>query len=361
METAIKTEIPNVYFPFIVCEECEGETYINEDGKEEEIKRRYLVFETVEKYIKLMEKHRNCHEMIIAHSRNNKYIRTTGRLVFDFDIKKKSIPENFKQEMENIIKKTFTKHYKDVDINKLVFVWLNSENNKKISKHLIVKNAWFCEDWTRQIKEFYLVLGQEIKKDNLFDWIEYNELVDMAIAKNSSSLRMPLNSKLHGNPLLFENPNFSFYDGLVCLYRSEDKNIEQRISCSQFITQLHDIIQRPLNSSFSDIEIDEEYAEKAFDIFCKHDNSDSTFTLGKINGSCISLMRSKPSRCLISGSVHDSDNAILIIHPNSSIWFYCHRGCTHSGSLKCKRIDIPKKPPVHFTDKKIQKLLHSNW
>src|SRR3989338_2469581 len=246
LEMAIRMEIPNVYFPFIVCEECEGETYINEKGEEEKVNRRYLVFEIVEKY-------RNCHEMIIPHSRNNKYINTTGRLVFDFDIKKKNIPENFRQEMENIIKKTFTKHYKDVYINKLVFVFLNSENNKKISKHLIVKNAWFCEDWIRQIKEFYLVLGQEIKNDNFFDWIQYNELVDMAIAKHSSSLRMPLNSKIHGNPLLFENPNFSFYDGLVCLYRSVDKNVEQRITCAQFTTQLHYIIQRPMNSTFADI------------------------------------------------------------------------------------------------------------
>src|SRR3989338_9292235 len=148
LEMAIRMEIPNVYFPFIVCEECEGETYINEKGEEEKVNRRYLVFETVEKYIKLMEKYRNCHEMIIPHSRNNKYINTTGRLVFDFDIKKKNIPENFRQEMENIIKKTFTKHYKDVDINKLVFVWLNSENNKKIIVFYLLTQ--------HQIKFFYL-------------------------------------------------------------------------------------------------------------------------------------------------------------------------------------------------------------
>lgn len=50
--------------------------------------------------------------------------------------------------------------------------------------------------------------------------------------------------------------------------------------------------------------------------------------MGKINGIILSLIRIKPSKCILSEKVHENENAFLIIYESLNGDAYCIRfGC----------------------------------
>jgi hypothetical protein len=298
---------------FVVAQECR-EIYKDEDGNEKIRTRKYLIFKDAEEYFNNIDLYPNCHEMIIK-----RYGFIRGRLVFDFDIKNKNIPETFKTDIEEAIISTFNKNYNNINTGIFMFVWLTSLNKEKFSKHLIVRNCYF-EDWLQQIKYFYQHFQNEIKINDKFNWIDSSELIDYQLARNHSSLRLPLNSKIDGNKLLFDE-NFSFYDGLIYPAPHQRKN-EQRIL---LINQKTILKQK----EYKLVEIEDHTANKAIFWFKKYIDTNNSFSVIKRENQYIYLKRNKPSKCPISGKLHDNENACLILD-NDKTRFYCYRGCKNT-------------------------------
>jgi hypothetical protein len=352
LDSALRYKIPGI-FPFIVAEECNIE-YIDANGDKKTRKRQFVVWKDVDTYYKNIDNNNNCHELVIPRTYDNHLIKCQGRLVFDFDIKFENIKKNFKFDnykfkklIENTINNVFNKYYKNVDISKFVYVWLNSENKKKISKHLIVKNCFFCQDWLSQIKQCYEFIDSEIKKDYRYHWIQSDDLIDFQLARNKASLRMPYNSKLGGSTILFEDKK-TFYDGLIYPYKIEDRKKEQRINFSNCIYKYEE-----KKYLFDDArEIEEIY--KYWNIFNTPNYNNDVFKVGKEDKCFINLIRTKPAECLISGKFHENDNAYLYIDNKNNVHFCCRRGCSKNGK-KSIMISKKKEKPICFHGVKIPK------
>jgi hypothetical protein len=81
-----------------------------------EIGRYYTVFPSFKDFLKNRDKYKNCHEIFVDHIHNKPNIG--GRLVFDFDIKNKNIPESFNIEIEYIIYIVIELYFQDIDVTK---------------------------------------------------------------------------------------------------------------------------------------------------------------------------------------------------------------------------------------------------
>lgn len=260
--------------------------------------RYFRSFYDQKTYYKSIKYCNNAHEVIIGDR--------GGRIVFDFDIKV-DIPDEpvFKQKIEMLIRRTLMKHYRsNIDLRRLRYVWLHSPNENKTSKHLIVKHGYFVRRWAAQLKQFYKLFKKEYEAEP-FDWISSDDLIDHQVARKNGSMRMPLNSKLGGSKMIFDEPNkFKFFDGLI---QPLQPSLEQQIP-------LYDIpikVKTCVTHCSSDIQIPESLIPKGF-------------KLGKKDGNIVQLIRTCSSECPISGRVHDSDNACLILNGNNII-FYCYR------------------------------------
>lgn len=88
------------------------------------IGRNFIVLRNFELFMKNRHKLHHCHELFIDHINNKP--NNAGRLVFDFDIKYSNdltIPEDFKEQIEDTIFRTIKKFYINVDIELFDFVW----------------------------------------------------------------------------------------------------------------------------------------------------------------------------------------------------------------------------------------------
>jgi hypothetical protein len=85
--------------------------------------------------------------------------------------------------------------------------------------------------------------------------------------------------------------------------------------------------------------------------------------MGKINGKVLSLLRIKASKCLISGRLHEQENAYIIINKGDydySVNFGCYRKCfdkkiIYIGSITIDNLLIminPNYEPAPATRKK---------
>lgn len=288
--------------------------------------REYLVFSSVDDYFEKKNYYPHCHEVLINRP-NQKY---QGRLVFDFDIEKNIdgkeiiLPENFNQLIQSVIQTVFDKFYTK-KINP-VFVWLNCENPKKYSKHLVVKHADFVDNWKEQMNFFYekmFIQMSSVKELNFYP----KSIIDKQLVRLNASLRMPYNSKIGGSPMLFESTEFTFHDGLIGLY-SNDRKKEDEI---RFVHQKSE----PITPSLKDDKIvSSGLSELAFSVFETKGGLKNTFKLGNKSSTFIPLLRLKPSKCMVDRTkIHDSDNAYLVIR-NYSVYFGCHRGCTINTGIK---------------------------
>src|SRR5215813_8726760 len=93
------------------------------DGK---IGRYYTIFPSFDDFLKNRNLFPNCHELIMDHVNVPKNIG--GRLVFDFDIKIKKIPKDFKHQIESTIVLISKKNILSIQTDKFIFVWSSSEN-----------------------------------------------------------------------------------------------------------------------------------------------------------------------------------------------------------------------------------------
>lgn len=315
-----------------------GNERLKKDG---EVGRYYTVFPSFENFLKNRSLFPHCHELLVDHINNKPDL--SGRLVFDFDIKGKNVPSNFKDQVENIIITVIENYLTEIDMERLQFVWSTSKNPQKISKHLTVKNFCF-DDWVSLSKLFYQLFCLEWDKH--YTWIESSQLIDFQIVRKKASLRMVGSSKIKGYLLVMDNKSDTLEDSLIRVYSEQQKKNEQIVTRNNFKTSIFNLIAEPNLSSPIDANIsiihirhkdtaiekpvyDKMVYQEAFKMY--NQINPGIFKMGKINGNLMSLLRMKPSKCLMSGKLHEHENAYLIINQTDdmySIKFGCYRRCT---------------------------------
>ena len=372
-------------YPFLVAHEC-NDTFLNRETNQLEARtREYYAFDSIDDFIQERDKYPHAHEIIFDRLVPGKQ---QGRLVFDFDFTEmwygiNFVPRNFQSTIENLVCETFRRYYEGVDLSRLVFVWLISDVEKKWSKHLIVKNAHFCDDWKEQSLVFYnllLALYEEINPWPEEHGLKVDQLIDIQVARGNATMRMMGSSKLGGKTLQLESA-FSwrqelvwrvlrveqkepptFYDTLIQLYRREEATTEQNIRQSQLRKKILDDmfytydpvknedVPKVIPSKFyrkackyamidltkyehDDRSLESAEVQKAFATFENHVcremkvGKQAIFRFKGCKGCLISLERVASAPCLISGRVHDNENAFLRVGTDGSVYFHCLRGC----------------------------------
>ena len=317
------------------------------------IGRYFTVFPTFKEFLINRPKYPNCHEILVDHCNNKQNL--AGRLVFDFDIKtnqenekKKQIiiPHDFKKQIENAIMDVIERFCHGIDCEKFDFVWSTSSNPTKFSKHLTVKNLYF-DDWITMSKIFYKLFC--IVWDESHSWIESSKLIDFQIVRKRGSLRMVGSSKINGYPLVMDNPDHKLTDSLIRIYFKTQRETEQLVTHNCFnegvfenvlewekINDLNSESQIVINTNPKKIEdpvYDMIVYEKAYELY--NTINPGVFKMGKINGIKLNLIRLKSSQCLLSGKIHDQENAFCSIEENTngySVKFGCYRLC-HSKKI----------------------------
>lgn len=415
LSSALRYRSRTSQYPFIVAHECK-ESYTDKDGTLRERTREYYAFDDVEHYLKNRINYPHSHEVIyprfgayytdISDEDKGSNRPQQGRLCFDFDIEQRYYKEasgktsyvspEFQERIVDNIKETFETYYKiqpdtsdGIDLERLSFVWLESSNNKKYSRHLIVNGAYFCNDWVVQSQTFYTLFLLTVHRNKSIGYIPIDKLVDKQVARSHATMRMLHNSKIGGNPLLSQS-KVDFYDTLIQLYRAQDAKKEQNIPESSLRLDLlldlkpKDAIERKLlydipqlRKSLEDedrprgagIELTEEAQTLLSDVL-----DDFTVRPGGIEPGRIILDRKEPSPCVIdSDNIHHHDGAYVIVSEEGMARFYCFRGCTGVDGKRYKFLGkvenkiLPSKPKhttksssITITTKPQKRITHLN-
>lgn len=360
-------------FPFLIAHECHKPYKNRETGAEEVRTREYFAFDSAEDFISVRDEFPHAHEIIWDRLTAGKQ---QGRLIFDFDfdepwygVRPYFVSPDFESIIEKLVVSTFTKFYEGVDTSRFVFIWLVSDLEQKWSKHLIVKNAFFCEDWKEQSLVFYnlmLALAEDNSPFPKLCSLEISKLIDIQVARENATMRFLGSCKLkpteksgRGKVLLIEKPEgVNFFDTTVQLHRYQDVTNEQHICSRQLcknkleaITlndegEMKKIKNKFYQAAFKHAEIETESfyehddklleeteIENAFSLFEEHYcrelgiSKQKGFKLKSCKGRLVHLVRVAPSKCLLSGRIHDRSNAFLIIKPDGEVHFHCLRGC----------------------------------
>ena len=356
-------------YPFIIAHEC-NKPYRDKLTGEPQVKtREFFVFDDVDTFLQLRDRYQHAHEAIWDRYTPEKQ---QGRLMFDFDFdepwwgcKPKFVAPTFQVDVEKLVVRVFEKYYVNVDCSRFIFVWLVSDVDTKWSKHLIVKNAYFSDDWKSQSQVFYnLMLGMaEDEKffQNYGATITTEKLFDSQVARSNATMRMLGSTKLAkpDKPLRLESPaDATFFDTLVQLYQRKDVQVEQHINqaclrkdyldsqldevtkANKFIKQAYKILDYDVDKM--DYEADLRLLSQGevnafFKIFEEHYCQEfglptqNCFRVKSAKGSLITLERVHPGKCLISERVHDAENAFIIVKPNNDVYYGCYRGCDRDG------------------------------
>ena len=367
-------------YPFVIAHDCD-EQYLDRSTQETRTRSRiFFAFDDVEQFLRARDDFPHSHEVVF-----NRFTDCQqGRLVFDFDfdkawygLKPRFVCDNFEKMMEDLVVETFQRYYDNVDTNKFVFVWLVSDVIDKWSKHLIVKNAFFADDWKKQTQIFYQLLLGIVEERKIFRGLKTEDLIDTQVARTNATMRMMGCSKLAKRKILkLERPEgVNFYDTLIQLYRREDVKREQHIYLDQvrkkyldelFYEREIELIHNQFYKSACDlcdidltkpeydygsIELTENDVANAFEAFemyfCQATNSKKqlSFNVKGVMGSLINLERRSPGKCILSGKIHDNENAYLTISPDRSVYFHCRRGCKFKGRKNiCVRLTDQDEP-----------------
>lgn len=351
-------------FPFLISHEC-NKPYINkETGLPETKTREYFAFDSEEDFLEMRKDFPHSHEIVWDRLIPNKQ---QGRLMFDFDfdepwygVRPYFVCPKFETIIENLIVNTFSRYYDGVDTSRFIFVWLISDVEKKWSKHLIVKNAYFYEDWKEQSLVFYNLMLSIVEEQKIFSEycnLDISKLVDIQVARENATMRMMGSRKMTGNVLNLERPHdATFYDTTIQLYRAQDVDAEQHIGIrhlrkdridaiimneegerKKVISKFHQSACKHANISIEQVyeddgtQLEGKDVEDAFSLFeeyyCREMGTRKTgFKLKSCKGSLISLERIASSKCLLSKRVHESEHAYITVI-GDEIRFRCHRGC----------------------------------
>ena len=287
--------------------------------------RYFTVFPNIDIFLVNRDQYKHSHEILVDHKNNKKDVK--GRLVFDFDIKKKTddvetvIPGDFKKQIEKTIIFVIKQYFYDVDIEIIEFIWSSSQNPNKFSKHLTVKNVYF-DDWIIMSKFFYKLFC--LRWDNKFDWINSRELIDYQIVRNRASLRMVGSMKINGYPLIFDDDKHVLTDSLIRVYQKHQRKKEQLITQNNINNGVLDDMLIDFRASkqipnmiSKSVKImrplyDPIVYQHAFNVY--DSIIPGIFRMGKINQELLSLIRIKPYKCLLSGKIHEAENAFMVIN-----------------------------------------------
>ena len=341
------------------------------------IGRYYTIFSTFKDFLANRKNYPHCHEVLVDHE-NNK-LNLAGRLVFDFDIKlgdetddnAMKIPTKFKLMVENTVVAVVEKYFHDVDTGKFEFIWSSSENPKKVSKHLTVKNLYF-DNWINMSRTFYQLFC--IIWDESYLWINSSKLIDFQIVRNRASLRMVGSNKIGGYPLILDNKSHKLTDSLIRIYFRNQRLVEQLVTKDNIIESVFNyVLNEPESESERGIIInfnprniekpayDQAIYNKAYELY--NTIHPGIFKAGKINGALMSMIRIKPNKCLMSGKLHEQENAFLIINKDKDTYlirFGCYRFChkkktIYIGSLTIDNLVIMIEPNLEPKSKKPRK------
>lgn len=337
--------------------------------KNGEIGRYFTVFPTFKDFLRQREMYPHCHEILLDHKNNKPNL--AGRLVFDFDIKgindvdeakRIKIPENFKDQIENTILEVLEKYFNNVDPNRLEFVWSTSYNPEKFSKHLTVKNLYF-ENWYKLCRTFYQLFS--IVWDEKYFWIRSNDLVDFQIVRKSASLRMVGSKKINGYPLILDNPNHTLCDSLIRIYLKNQRIKEQLVTVDNINEGVFEnVLGEPISDNEDHIRImhinitskkaekliyDKAVYEKAYELY--NMIQPGVFIMGKIYEGYVHLMRGSDhhykkkikAKCLLSGKLHEHENAFLTIFKEPDVYtvhYSCFRYCHHQKMVEIGSLTI---------------------
>jgi len=318
------------------------------------IGRYYTVFPSFKHFMINRHKYKHCHELLVDHKNN--IPNHTGRLVFDFDIKDIEIPKEFKNQIEDTIIEVVERYFNNIDANKFEYIWSTSENPNKFSKHLTIKHLYF-DNWMTLSKIFYQLFC--IVWDEKYSWIESKKnLIDFQIVRNRASLRMVGSSKINGFPLNLDNEAHKFVDSLIRVYSERHRETEQLVTKDNINPLVHTNVLNELDDYILNATTTQHIVsiprkiespaypknvyQKAFKLYQQIDPD--IFKMGKINGKVMSLLRIKPNNCLLSGKLHEQENAFIVIDKNDAMYivkFGCYRFCckTRSIIIGCMTID----------------------
>lgn len=320
--------------------------------------RCYVVFPSFDEFLARRARFPHCHEIIANHCNVGIETCLHGRLVFDFDVVSKKLPPDdvFKSQVEHVVREVIMSDFKSARASKLDFVWSRSLNSKKFSRHLTVKNCYFA-DWLQMSHIFY-VLFRGVWNHH-YKWIKAEDLIDSQIIRKNASLRMPGSSKIGGHPLVIDSAHHTLSDALIRDYGSEhDASDEQTLYFHDLVSRVQsDFAPEPDSDSEPESESDTpNYKSKnrklytitpypdgiyrmAFDML--QQIQPRIFSTGEIKGGIMRLDRKRAARCLLSGKLHENDNAyLIIISPDKCetyrVYFGCFRKCLAAKS--CVRI-----------------------
>jgi hypothetical protein len=324
---------------FIISNEC-----LNKKGK---VSRYYTLFPSFKMFLRYRDNYPHCHEILIDHKNNEP--NKAGRLAFDFDIPhingKSIVPKKFKKQVESIIYKVISKYFINVNADIIEFIWMSCPNEKKTSKHLICKNLCF-DNWITLSKIFYKYFCK--LWDKKYTWMNSALLVDEQIIKKNTSLRMVGSSKIGGNLLECDNDGYLLQDTLIRIYDETVWDSEQIITKDNLKKQIQ-------NNTYDFDDMDLNYKNKSTIRVDASNSTNSTnskpeyneifynlaYTLikekmpylnkGKISGKFMHLDRTKKGKCIISGKIHENENAYCVLRHHIGryyIDFGCYRKCT---------------------------------
>lgn len=333
---SLKSALASFQHPeFLIAHECKVEY----DGGVRE--REYFLFKSIDEYLQKKNDFPHSHEVVFRLEREP----PSGRWAFDFDFKESIIEDGFQRHVQEVINKVVDVFFTEVSSSLLEFVWLVSPNKKKYSKHLIVKNCVWEDDWVDQSNIAYDLFETVAKDLNYFTYIT-EPLIDKKVARENATLRMPLNAKIGGSKLVFVDEAHSFVDGLIKLYRKEDITNEQSISKSNYkMDVIKELAPQVFLKYFGEKKIEKKITS------LKHNDGveiyvntmikgflDGNFEISKVEANRIDLLRKIPGNCPIDvNQYHENENAFIFFDEKAKIYrFFCRRGCTCKGKNNIK-------------------------
>ena len=415
-------------FPFIIAHECDKQYRDKTTGEMAVKNREYFAFDDVETFLEIRGQSSLSSDRSESDSSGPRTVTSTnasgeftvsireptgrfmhaheviwdrytqdkqqGRLMFDFDFddawygcKPKFVHPNFQKDIEVLVVKVFQTYYQDVDCGRFIFVWLISDVDAKWSKHLIVKHAYFSDDWKTQSQVFYNLMLGLAEVDGFFKKygcaVPTEKLFDAQVARSNATMRMLGSTKIatekkpNPKPLKLESPlDATFFDTLVQLYRRCDVVAEQHIGqvClrkdflhreqdklmngNKFFKQAYKTLDYDVDRLQYELDtrlLDGGEINVAFRIFEHHYCSEmhvaaqTSFRVKSSKGSLITLERVNPGLCLLSERMHEAENAFLTVRADGSVYFHCFRGCDKDGkkSTRCHPPDYVEPPASH--------------
>lgn len=315
----------------------------------DECERLYIVFDGVEEYIRQFRRGRynTCHECFIPIMGTN----IIGHPAFDIDMELQELNPSWQEDLLKDIHRAMKVVFPDIDIDKLVPVWMTGTNPSKISRHLVISNIALTS-WSEQMKAIVEVIRDIRHPCSSRSVIE---AIDDGIYRRHGSLRLPMNSKrpspvtsiIDGHkvtemktyPMLLDDPRHTILDGLVLIHEANMYTMNDAIILS--IADMKDEYVPVETIHEEEYEVDDSLAGEAFRRL--NQRWDTGLSMGTGTGRFIPLNRMKPGKCPISNIEHESDNAYLLVTSTGRIMYGCHRGCKVNGKSKLMDITPVKK------------------